>query len=426
MPPPEGMAETRLPTVVPATEPAGPAPLMRNRDYLLLAGGQVVSTLGTTISGIAVPLLILALTGSPAAAGIAGGLSTLPYLVFSLPAGALVDRWDRKRVMVLCDVIRAINAASIPLALVLNVLTIWQLYLVVLIEGTLFVFFNIAEVAALPQVVAKSQLPAASAQNQGTFATANLIGPALGGFLYQSIGRAVPFVFDAVSYAISAAALWGIRTHFQEVREAAPRNLRGEIREGVVWLWHQPLLRIMALVTGLFNFTTAGLGLFIIVAARAQGADEASIGLIFSLGAVGGLAGSALASRLQKRLRFGHVVIGSLWITALIVPAYALIPPLLILGVLSGVFFFVAPIWSVVMISYRLPLIPDALQGRVNSAFRLMAFAFIPAGSALSGVLIEQIGVGPSALFFGVLLALLALAVSFSSTVRNAPRPADL
>ena len=415
--PPDAAGATPRTSAAPA-----PGPLWRNRDYMLLWSGQVVSTLGSNISGIALPLLILAITNSPALAGIAGALATLPYLVFSLPVGALVDRWDRKLVMFLCDAGRAINTASIPLALALNGLTIWQLYLNVLIEGTLFVFFNLAEVAALPQVVPQAQLPAASAQNQATFATAGLIGPAVGGFLYQSIGRAVPFVADAVSYAVSAASFFAIRIRFQEARPATARHLGAEIREGVTWLWHQPLLRIMALINGLFNFTTAGFALITIVTARAQHADETAIGAIFSIGAVGGLLGSLLASRLQRRLSFGQVIIGSLWVTALSIPIYALSPPILVLSALSGIFFFVGTVYSVTMISYRLPLIPDGLQGRVNSVFRLAAFGFIPLGTALTGILLERLGVAPTVAVFSAGLGALALGVTLNARVRTAPR----
>src|SRR4051794_13882873 len=135
----EGATATSAP--VPAPEPpSADIPLGRNRDYLLLLSGQIGSTLGSAVSGIAFPLLILALTGSPGQAGIAGALYTIPYIIFSLPAGALIDRWDRKRVMVICDAVRAVNMASIPIAFALGVLTIWQIYLVTLIEGSMFVF----------------------------------------------------------------------------------------------------------------------------------------------------------------------------------------------------------------------------------------------------------------------------------------------
>ena len=140
--------------------------LWRNRDYMLLWSGQVASTLGTTSSNVVVPLLILALTGSPEAAGIAGALRTLPYLVLSLPVGALIDRWDRKAVMIRTDVGRAMALATIPAAMALHALTVWQIYAVALVEGSLFVFFNIAEVAELPRVVTAAQVARAAAQNE--------------------------------------------------------------------------------------------------------------------------------------------------------------------------------------------------------------------------------------------------------------------
>src|SRR5437763_11176504 len=182
--------------------PRRPNPLWLNRDYMLLWSGQMVSNVGTQVSTLAFPLLILALTGSPAQAGFAGALRALPYVIFSLPAGALIDRWDRKRIMILCDSGRALSMASIPLALAIGQLTVLQLFIVSAIEGTLFVFFNIAEAACLPRVVAKEQLPAATAQNMATDGINALIGPPLGGALY-ALGSMLPFLADAISYFAS-------------------------------------------------------------------------------------------------------------------------------------------------------------------------------------------------------------------------------
>src|SRR5439155_13961 len=149
--------------------------------------------------------------------------------------------------MVLCDAGRAVSLASVPVALALNVLTVWQLYANACIEGTLFVFFNIAEVASLPRVVEKAQLPAATGQNETATATAGLLGPSLGGLLYQSVGRGVPFAFDAVSYAVSVFSLLLIRTPFQAARApAAGRNLRAEIAEGLTWMWRHRPIRFLA------------------------------------------------------------------------------------------------------------------------------------------------------------------------------------
>src|SRR5579885_3013144 len=132
-----------------------PKPLWRNRDYLLLWSGQAISSVGSSASELALPLLILSITHSPAQAGFAGALRSLAYLLLGLPAGALIDRWDRKRLMIFCDAGRALALGSIPLALALNHLAMAQLYLVSLIEGTLYVFFSLAESAALPRVVAR-------------------------------------------------------------------------------------------------------------------------------------------------------------------------------------------------------------------------------------------------------------------------------
>ena len=181
-------------------------PLWRNRNFLLLISGQAVSSVGSQVSLLAFPLLILALTHSPAQAGLITGLRGLAFAFFCLPAGALVDRWNRKRVMILCDLGRALALGSIPLAFAFGQLTLVQLYIVSLVEGALFALFNLAEVACLPHVVSKEQLPAATAQDQVLYAVSGLFGPALSGALY-SIASTLPFLADAVSYAASVASL---------------------------------------------------------------------------------------------------------------------------------------------------------------------------------------------------------------------------
>src|SRR5947209_2380215 len=305
--------------------PRRPKSLWLNRDYMLLWSGQVVSNVGTQVSTLAFPLLILAVTGSPAQAGFVGALRALPYVIFSLPAGALIDRWDRKRTMILCDTGRALSLASIPVALVTGHLTIIQLYLVSLIEGTLFVFFNIAEAACLPRVVPKEQLPAATAQNMATDGITVLLGPSLGGALYTA-GRLLPFVADAVSYVVSVISLFFIKVKFQKERVAARRNLGIEIREGLSWLWHQPLIRFIAILTGGNNLISSGYVLIIIVLAQQQHASSFTIGLIFAVGGIGGIIGALIATWLQKRLSFAQAIIGTSWIFALFMPLYAIAP----------------------------------------------------------------------------------------------------
>ncbi|MDQ6694426.1 MAG: MFS transporter, partial [Chloroflexota bacterium] len=207
-------------------EPDPRPSLLHNRDFMLLWSGQVVSALGSNISGLVFPLLILSLTNNDTVlAGFAGALGSLPYLLFSLPVGALIDRWNRKRVMMICDGCRALNSASIPLAIFLGGLTVGQLFVNAFIEGSFFVFFNIAEVASLSRVVEKRQLPQASAQNEAGFISASLAGPPVGAFLFQTIGRAFPFVVDAVSYGVSVISLGFIKTEFQGERKVEERHL---------------------------------------------------------------------------------------------------------------------------------------------------------------------------------------------------------
>ena len=394
--------------------------LWHNRDYMLLWSGQVVSTLGSAASSVIYPLLILALTGSPEAAGIAGALRAAPYLVLSLPVGALIDRWDRKRVMILCDVGRALAAASIPVAMGLGVLTLWQIYAATLIEGSLFVLFNIAEVAALPRIVSAHQLPQAAAQNEAGFGMANIVGPSFGTALYQGFGRAVPFIADALSYVVSVATLLRIRTPFRAAPSPVRRELRAEIAEGLRWMWANPLIRYMAFLTGGLNLINAAAPLVMIVLAKHLGAGDAEIGVIFSLGGIGGVVGSLVGGQIQKRFTFGQVIVAVVWIDALLFPLYAITPSYLLLGVISGLIYLLGPIYNVVQFSYRLSIIPDELQGRVNSTFRLIAFGFMPLGAWLSGALIERVGTLDTVMVFAAWLLLLAGLTTVNRHVRKA------
>ncbi len=406
--------------VAPSASIRKPVSLWKNRDYMILWSGQSVSTLGSGVSQLAYPLLALALTHSPAQAGLVGAMFGLPFVLFSLPAGAYVDRWDRKRVMMICDGIRALNAGSIPVAAALGVLGMGQLYGTSLVEGTCFVFFNVAETAALPRVVEKSQIPAASSQNQASQAAGALISPPLGGLIFQSLGRTVPFLLDSVSYAVSVASLFLIRTQFQLDRTAPRRSLSTEIMEGLRWLWGQPLIRYMGLLTGGLNFVTSGTFLIILIIAKHQGASPSLIGVMFAIGAVGGLLGAMVAPSIQKRFGFTQVIVTTVWIQALSIPLFAVAPNVVILGVLGGISFAVSPIYNAVQFSYRMAIIPDALQGRVNSAMRLAIFGTMPVGSVLAGVLIQGFGAVTSVLVFGGVIVTLATITSLNPQVRSA------
>jgi MFS family permease len=410
-----------------AAAPLPPASLWRNRDYLLLSGGQAVSSVGSQATQLALPLLVLALTHSPAQAGFAGALSSLGYLLLGLPAGALVDRWNRKRTMLVCDAARALALGSIPIALTLGRLTMAQVYLVALIEGTLSVFFGLAESAALPRVVAKTQLPAATAQNEVTGGLVTLVGPSLGGALF-GVARGLPFAADAVSYAASVLSLSRIRPAFEEKRPTRPERerLRVEITEGLRWLWREPVVRALALLHGGLIFAVSGMSLLLVVIAGRQHAAPLVIGLIFAIGGVGAMLGALVGAHAHKRLRLGQITVCAYWLFAALWPLYAVAPTPLALGAILAAIWIVDETYDVVQISYRLALIPDALRGRVNGAFRLLSYSFETFSIAVTGLLLQKIGVLGTILCFEAVLVLLALAATRNRGLRTARHLADL
>jgi MFS family permease len=370
--------------------------LWRNFDFLLLWSGQTISTLGTNISALAFPLLVLALTHSPVQAGLLAAVRQLPYLLVSLPAGALIDRWERKRTMIYCDLVRWLALGSVPLAFALDHLTLIQLYLVALIEGTAYVLFSLAQISALPHVVTPEQLPRAYALDTITEYVGTLLGPSLGAFIIGlvplvQIGAVLGYLLDSGSYLLSALSLLRVRVSFQVERSKneTPRRLYHEIVEGLRFLWQQRNLRSMALLTALVNFLQSPVDLALIVLAQSRlHLSVQFIGLILSAGGVGGVIGGVLAPWLCERLRCGQVLCISLivWLGATLLLALAPWPVMLLVS--RFLLSFLWPSYAVAVVAYRLLQTPDELQGRVNSAFRNLSYGSEPLGSALGGLLL--------------------------------------
>jgi MFS family permease len=403
--------------------PQRPRSLWRNRDFVLLWSGQLISTAGTQVTSLALPLLILAVTHSPAQAGIVAACSSLPRFLLALPAGALVDRWDRKKVMIVCDSVQVVAMGSIPVALALGRLSMIQLYLVALSQGTCFVFFWLARLAAMPRVVPKEQLTAAIAQNEVAESTVTLLSPPLGGVIF-SLGQALPFLGDAISYAVSVISLCFIRVPFQMERKtqgsATPRQLFAEMLVGMRWLWRSPLIRFMSFVYAGFALA-GGYELGIIVLATERQATPFIIGLIFAAGGVGGLLGALIAPRLQRRFRFGQLIPALQWGYPLANILYVLAPNPLLMALVEAGMMAVDQVYDVVWPSYRMALIPDELQGRVTSAYRMIFSSMGPIGAALSGILIQQIGAAGELLVMAVFLCVVGVAVALNPHVRHAP-----
>jgi predicted MFS family arabinose efflux permease len=397
-----------------------PGPLRRNRDFQLLWIGQAVSALGSRASTVAYPLLVLAVTGSPADAGIVGFAATIPYLALQLPAGVLVDRVDRRRAMILCDAGRLAVLAGLAAAVATGHAPLWLIAAAALAEGCLTVVFNLAELSAIQLLVPSEQLEPALAQNEARVRGAGLLGQPLGGALF-GVGRAVPFAGDAISYAVSLLALAAIRRPLVAQEAGERRHPWAEMAEGLRWLWHQPFLRSTTLIVagsnGLFQATT----LAVIVVAKAHGASPAVVGLILAGWGVGGLAGAGAAAWLGRRLPAAAVVIGANWVWAALLPLVALAPRPLAIGTAGAGMAFVGPAWNVVLGSLEMRLTPPALLGRVQAVQMTAAFGAIPLGSLAGGFLLDL--VGPADAVWALAGCMLAVAVvaTLTPSVRRPP-----
>ncbi len=397
-------------------------PLWRNHDYLLLQGGQIVSSLGDQQQFIALPLLILALTGSAIQAGVAVSLNTIAVLVVSPLAGVLVDKWNRKRIMVICDAGRMLLLLTIPLAFWFHSLNILHIYVVVTLAGVLGTIFSVANTAALPNVVAREQLPAALSQTQAAYSSIRTFGSLLGGALY-SIGSAFPFLVNAISFGASVCSLSLMRGNFQSEGSRLP--LHKSIAEGFSWLWKQPLLRFLTIVTGADSLRYGAGYLVILILARELHTSPSGIGAIFTGAAVGAVIGTFASSWARQRFPFGKIAISMLWLEALMFPLYAIAPNAIVMGFIAAAEELVAPIYTISLDTYRLMTTPDSMRGRMSSTVQLVTRGAQSVGAIVGGVLIQEIGAKWSALLLGGWLVLLAIATTLNRRVRHASLPSS-
>lgn len=390
---------TSTDTDYPATAPS----LWRNRDFWLLWSGQAVSQLGTQISTLALPLLVLSITGAPLQAGIIAAVQRAPYLILGLPAGALVDRWDRRVVMVTCDTVRFLTYGSIPVVAWLGSLHLVQFYLVALVGGATHVLFDVADNASFPRVIPPVDLPRAVSAMESTNAAVGLLGPGLGGVLV-GVGRTivggvtVAYAVDSLSYLASALSLLKIHAPFQAERNTGEHSsVRDDIVVGLRYLRARSLLGVLAVYNMVVIMLGGPASLAVIVLARDIRADVHAIGLIFAVGGVGGLIGAAIMPWVRARFRVGQILLGSVvvWLLSMVVLALADSVAMLMVG--WAVNTLSIPVYFTTLYAYRTTLVPDELQGRVNSVFRLMAYIGSTVGPVAGGVLLGPLG--PRALF---------------------------
>ena len=404
---------------------ATPVPLWRNRDFTLLWSSQVISTVGTRVTSVAYPLLVLLLTGSPALAGLVGFAQTLPFLLLYLPGGAWVDRWDRRRTMVACEIGRTVALGSVAVTAVIggvHAVTIAQLAAVAFVEGSLFVLFDLSEGAALPRLVPAGQLPTAVAWNQARTQGADLVGQPLGGLLF-AIAPALPFAVDSVSYLVSGGAVAAIRTRLQGERAATVDRLRSRIAEGVRFVRRSAFLRETVLIVGWINLVFNGSFLVVIVRAQRLGGSPGQIGLMLAAFGAGGILGALAAPAIQRRLSGRVVLVAIAWLWTGLGVVLAFAPSLVWLAVLVfALNLFGAP-YNVVIAARMYQLVPEQIFGRVRSVGRIVAWGTIPIGTLLGGVLAERLGAAPALLVFGLAMIPVAIASTVSPGMRSIDDP---
>jgi MFS family permease len=399
-------------------------PLRANRDFRLLWLGQTLSNLGGQISGVAFPLLVLATTGSPAKAGLVGLAANAPFVLLQLPAGAYVDRWNRRAVMVWADVGRAAALGSLALAIAFGRLTFAHTLVVAVVEGSLFVIFRLAEGAALRQVVSQeAQLADAIALNQARSYGTSLAGQPLGGLLF-SVKAMLPFAADALSYLASLFTIAAIRTPLPAPpRSAAAPHLGREIREGLSTAWSNRFLRTTALLTTGSDFAINGLFLILIVIATQHGSTPAQVGIMLALGGAGGMLGALTAPMMARHLKSLRLIITSvIWMGVPLIALTAATSRPVLLGLLLGLILSLWPLYNAVVVSRWMRQVPDALMGRVQAAVALIGWAPVPLAPLLAGVLIEHVGTTWTVLVFAAIMLTIAIAATLNQTIRAESR----
>ena len=385
-------------------------PLGKNYWRLWFAHG--VSNLGDGVSQVAYPWLASAVTRSPLLIATVAVASRLPWLVFTLPAGVITDRFDRRKIIIAMDITRAVLAFLVAIAVTaqagnlpaldsvatsVTLQTNWFLYTVLVVTALLFgcaeVLRDNSAQTFLPEVVEDDQLENANGKLWSVeFVTNSFIGPPLGSFLI-GIFVFLPFYFDTLTFFVSAALIATLASVARPIKEVTGKkavNFKAEINEGFSWLWKHELLRPMAIILGCMNglgaITTAT---FILFAQEILQTSVFIFAILGTAGAVGGTLGGILGPKISARIGSGP----SLYLTLLTAPIICLIIGLTsswqLFWFLTAFATFFAVLWNVITVSLRQSIIPTHLLGRVNSVYRFFAWGSIPIGTLIGGALVD-------------------------------------
>ncbi len=410
--------------------------LLRHADFLKLWTAETISQFGTQVSLLAIPLVaVTILEASAFEVALLGTIEFLPFILFSLPAGAWVDRLRRRPILIAGDIGRAALLISIPVAFAFDVLTIWQLYVVGFFAGILTVFFDVAYQSYLPSLVERDQLIEGNSKMEVTRTIAQTAGPALSGGLIGVLTAPIAILLDSISYGVSALFVFLIRRkeptpdrHVDEHGQAR-EGLRKEVAAGLRYVLGNRYLRGIAAATGTSNlFNNIAFATYIVYAVRELGLSATEIGIVFGIGNLGALFGAFTGNRLSTRFGLGRTIIGSMFLSAPSVVLIALAPkaspvPFLIAGgLLAG---FSGVVYNINQVSFRQAITPPTMQGRMNATMRFIVWGTIPIGAILGGIIATNVSLS-AALWVGAIgsfLAVIPLLITPVRTLTTMPEP---
>jgi MFS family permease len=389
--------------------------LWRDAEFLKLWFGQSISETGSQISFLALPTVAILLLGaSPFQVGLLAACESLAFPVLGLVAGVYIDRLRRRPIMIVCDLGRMAALASVPIAFFAHGLTMTQLYAVALITGVGTVFFDVSYQSYLPALISRSDLVEGNSKLQVTGSIAQMLGPALAGFLVQLLGAARAVIVDAASFLVSVLSLWWIRRPEPEPRPAAATGAQGffgEMLEGVRFVFGNATIWKIAGCTATSNLgSNIFFAVFLIFAYRTLHLNPGVIGVVFAVGAIGGLVGALSASQIADRIGLGptlfvSTLLGGLANILVPIAQYGYTIPLLIAA--AGIVFFTLPVYNINQVSLRQAITPNRVQGRMNATVRTIIWGTMPIGALIGGAIGNTLGVQP-ALYIGIAVNALA------------------
>ncbi len=414
------------PSTISPTGVSPSAQLWGNRGFNILWAGQTLSVLGDSFALVALPLLVLQATGSVAQMGLVTGVNGIGQLIAGVFAGTIVDRVDRRRLMIVCDVARCGFYTLIPLWWALRGPAFWLIYLVVIGASMLSMGFQVAYMTVVANLVDHAQLTDANGRLQATYAIAYVVGPALAGLISTRTGPVAALGFDAFTFAISAVSLVFIRLRIKagaaEPPARAVESRLSALLAGVRYLWQEPSLRAITWLTSLEGLLIGGaLDLFIFHLKHDLTQGDSAVGLTLGLASVGAALGSAAAPWLRRRFGFGVTWIAGFAISGLALALVGPAPNVALVAIFASGFTLGDTVRAILQVSLRQELSPDHLLGRVTSAFWTIGAVPISLGAALTAAIAQHFG-APDVLF-GIGIGVLALALIAIATPVRVARP---